>query len=202
MQEKETKLKLLQNECESLLKMSKEDTERLEEKAQEIQRLKRTNAKLQKENVNLKRDKRNAGKPDTDFTPRPATGRSRASRGTLYVPSTQKLGLGKKKKSSKEVEDLFNSFDYDEKIDQIGNNIFNKITETVDKICNVPKFERRATFTGYSMEPPDLSYNPDTYRMQTIVDKTPKDKDKFEENFKEITEAPEDEERDTRKGFR
>lgn len=196
--EKDTKLKLLQNECESLVKISKEDTARLEEKSAEIQRLKRSNAKLQKENVDMKRDMR-SNVSNTDSTPKPTKPKAAniKSRQTLYIPSTQKLGLSAQRQKAKDT--LLADFEPDEiKIDEIESNIFNKISESVDKIFNAQFSDTRTTFTGYKLEANDLFANLDKPR-HTISSKSKDRKRSMEERFKEIAELPEEEERETKR---
>ncbi|CAI2359358.1 unnamed protein product [Moneuplotes crassus] len=197
--EKDTKLKLLQNECESLLKMGKEDTDRLEEKSKEIQRLKRTNNKLQKENVTLKREQRNAGKAEVSYPAAPQP--RRESRNTMYIPSTQKIGLkSRKRKNSKDMKNIEN-FELDEnKIDEIESNIFTKITESVDKIFNLPNTDARSTFSGYQIfGGPTLGDAKDSEFRMTVNDKTNKDHTSVKP-FGEIEEVPEEEEKESRKG--
>jgi hypothetical protein len=164
----------------------------------EIQRLKRSNNKLQKENVDLKREKRNAGKGEVTvhLSSTPAL----RHRNTMYIPSTQKIGLRKKRKTSNE-NGLMENFEPDEnKIDQIEANIFTKITESVEKIFNVNPFDTRSTFTGYSMITSSLDFNPEIERRQTLHFKQNERKHSIEDRFQEIAEVPEEEEKETRKG--
>ena len=115
----------------------------------------------------------------------------------MYIPSTQKLGLKKKKKNSQDFEDLQNFEPDEHKIEEIENNIFSKITESVDKIFNIQ--DTRSTFTGYAMIGTDLEADHgNNYRMSVAVkeDKTLKVQDQFDE----IVEAPEEEEKETKRG--
>lgn len=197
LQDKETRLRLLQNECDTFVKISKEDTARLEEKSEEIQRLKRNNNKLQKENVDLKRGKRNAGKPD--FNPKQIRKSSTSTRQSLYVPSTQKLGISKEKRKSKDTASLLGDFEPDDtKINEIESNIFNKISESVDKIFNAQVSDSRSTFTGFKMTTNDLVVNQDNYRM-TLANPKIQRRNSLDEKFMEIAELPEEEDRDTKK---
>lgn len=171
----------------------------MEEKSKEIQRLKRTNNKLQKENVALKRDKRNAGKGEVSY---PAAPMPRLeSRNTMYIPSTQKIGLkNRKRKKSKDMNNLEN-FELDEnKIDQIETNIFTKITESVDKIFNLPDAGARSTFSGYQMfGGPTLGDTSGSNFRMTMNEKSNQDAN-GSKGFDEIEEAPEEEEKESRKG--
>lgn len=163
----------------------------------EIQRLKRSNNKLQKENADLKREKRNAGKGEVTVS---SSAPALRHRNTMYIPSTQKIGLRKKRKSSKE-DGLMDNFEPDEdKIDEIEANIFTKITESVEKIFNVNPFDTRSTFTGYSMMASNLEFNPEIERRQTLHFKQNERKHSIEDRFQEIAEVPEEEEKETRKG--
>lgn len=147
--------------------------------------------------MTLQREKRNAGKPDLEKSFKQPKLRPR---NTMYIPSTQKIGLTRKRKQSTDST-LLDDFEPDEnKIDEIENNIFSKITESVDKIFNQPAFESRATFSGYSMLTPDLDCpTPDNRFRMTM--KQPDDRhNSIEDQFQEIAEAPEEEEKETRKG--
>ena len=176
--------------------IGKEDTDRLEEKSKEIQRLKRTNNKLQKENMILRREKRNVGKGEVNY---PAARPKLQSRKTMYIPSTQKIGFGKRKKKNSNDFSNFEKFEYDEnKIDEIENNIFSKITESVDKIFNLPTMDARSTFSGYQMLGNQLDTSHDNSYRMTIAEKK-NDRD-IVEAFDQIAEVPEEEERDTRFG--
>jgi hypothetical protein len=172
--------------------IGKEETDRLEEKSKEIQRLKRTINKLQKENVTLKRDKRVASKPEVE-----QVNKNYRKRNTLYVPSTQKIGLNKKRKQSKD-EVTVEGFEPDENMmDVIENNIFSKITESVDKIFNLQNFDARSTFSGYKMNAQGLDID-DTFARMTIANK-PARRDSFEDRLQEIAELEEEDERDNRR---
>lgn len=181
----------------NLINKGKEDTERIEEKIKEIQRLKRTNNKLQKENVDLKREKRNAGKPEVEVSTK---GPKLRPRNTMYIPSTQKLAFNKKLKQAKDSS-LLDAVEHDEnKLDEIENDIFTKITESVDKIFKLPSLDARSTFSGYKMLTPDLDLTKDRPRTQTINEGTRERRHSIEERFQEIAEADEEEEKETRKG--
>ena len=194
---------MLQNECDNFVKISKEDTARLEEKSEEIQRLKRNNNKLQKENVDLKREKRNKGKSEVTPTKQSIRKANTSARQSLYIPSTQKLGISSKKRQSKDTSTLLADLEPDDaKINEIEHNIFNKISESVDKIFNAQLSDSRSTFTGFkiSTNDLDLSQSQDNHRM-TMAKPTASQQNKksLDDKFKEIAELPEEEDRDTKK---
>jgi hypothetical protein len=170
-----------------------EDTDRLEEKSKEIQRFKRTINKLQKENVTLKRDKRNVGKPEVEkVIP------NRRKRNTLYIPSTQTLGLKKKRKQSKD-DQVIEGFEPDgNMIDEIENNIFSKITESVDKIFNIQNFDPRSTFTNYKMKNQEIDVGEEVASRMTIVNQ-PERRSSFEDRLQEIAELEDEDERGTKR---
>ena len=165
--------------------------------------MKRNNNKLQKENVDLKRGKRNAGKSEVTPTKQPIKRENTLKRQSLYIPSTQKLGISNKKRQSKDTSTLFADLEPDDaKIEEIEHNIFNKISESVDKIFNAQLSDSRSTFTGFKISTDDLilSQSQDNYRM-TMAKPTSSQKRRksFDEKFKEIAELPEEEDRDTKK---
>lgn len=181
-----------------ILVLDKEDTERLEEKSLEIQRLKRTINKLQNENVTLKRDKKTP--VPVKIEPEPILKRSQTTnmRGSMYVPSTQRLVVGSKRRESKDTSILFDLEPNEDKINEIESNIFNKISESVEKIFNLASNESRMTFNIPKLKSGgiDLDQN---FRMQTIFEKEPKRRKSIEDRFKEIAEASEEDERETYK---
>jgi hypothetical protein len=116
----------------------------------------------------------------------------------MYIPSTQKIGLKKRRKQSD--NSLLDNFEPDEnKIDEIEASIFNKITESVDKIFNVQSTEHRASFSGYQIFGNGLDFDIQE-RGQTIKKVNNERANSMEEHFQEIAEVPEEEEKDTRKG--
>lgn len=160
----------------------------------EIQRLKRTINKLQNENVTLKRDK----KAPVKIEPEPAFKRSQTTnmRGSMYVPSTQRLVVGSKRRESKDTSILFDLEPDEDKINEIESNIFNKITESVEKIFNLTTNESRMTFNIPKVKSGGMDFD-QNFRMQTIFDKVPKRRKSIEDRFKEIAEASEEDERET-----
>lgn len=155
--------------------------------------MKRTINKLQKENVTLKRDKRVASKPEVE-----QVNKNYRKRNTLYIPSTQKIGLNKKRKQSNDEINI-EGFEPDENMmDAIESNIFSKITESVDKIFNLQNFDARSTFSGYKMSAQGLDIDNDTSARMTIANK-PARRDSFEDRLQEIAELEEEDERDNRR---
>lgn len=152
---------------------------------------------MQKENVELKRDKRNVGKPEVEVS---SKGPKLKPRNTMYIPSTQKIAFGKKLKQAKDSS-LLDEVEHDEnKLDEIEHDIFTKITESVDKIFKLPSLDARSTFSGYKMLSTDFELTKDRPRVQTIREKPSERRHSIEERFQQIAEADEEEEKETRKG--
>ena len=116
----------------------------------------------------------------------------------MYVPSTQRLVVGSKRRESKDTSILFDLEPNEDKINEIESNIFNKISESVEKIFNLASNESRMTFNIPKLKSGgiDLDQN---FRMQTVFEKEPKRRKSIEDRFKEIAEASEEDERETYK---
>ena len=101
--------------------------------------------KLQNENVTLKRDK-NKPQNKSDLESRLKNIKVLNTRGSVYVPTTQKLIIKPIDNDSKNPN-LIKDFEPNEdKIKEIENNIFHKISESVDKIFSFGSVESRVTF--------------------------------------------------------
>ena len=149
--------------------------------------------KLQNENVTLKRDKNKPAKPEHEIFPKKQQNIS--MRGSMYVPSTQRLIIVPKRRESKDTS-LIGDLEPDEdKIKEIESNIFNKISQSVEKIFNLNSTESRMTFSIPKLNAGfDLDKN---LRMQTVYEKENKRRKSIEDRFKEIAEASDEEERET-----
>lgn len=113
------------------------------------------------------------------------------------MPSAQKLVIPARAKPSN--NELLDNFEPDEKkLNEIENNIFNKISESVEKIFSIPIFEpTRLTFNSKSISSKILEQD-ESKRLQSVIEKGTNRKNSIEDRFKEIEEADEeDEERAT-----
>ena len=101
--------------------------------------------KLQNENVTLKRDK-NKPQGKSDLESRLKNIQVVNTRSSVYVPTTQKLVIKPKDKDSKNPNLIKDLEPNEDKIKEIENNIFHKISESVDKIFSFGSVESRMTF--------------------------------------------------------